>query len=169
MPWPARRQLLNITCADRGARVATLMAMHAPAILLHAASHLGGPRVLALPLLRVLAIVLGVLWVLLTPVGDLRRGAVGITLLGFTVYSAVVIAALWARPAGVVRRSSVVLLGDVVFALALISLSGGAGSTLFLALLVIAGLQSYYYGVRRGLPVGIAVAMAYVVVCWPTN
>ena len=146
----------------------TLMAMHAPAILLHAADHLGGPRVLAMPLLRVLAIVLGVLWVLLTPVGDPRRGPVGITLLGFTVYSAVVIAALWARPAGVVRRSSVVLLGDVAFALALIALSGGAGSTLFLALLVIAGLQSYYYGIRRGLAVGVAVAMAYIVVCWPT-
>lgn len=121
-----------------------------------------------MPLLRVLAIVLGVLWVLLTPEGDPRRGPVGTTLVGFTVYSVVVIAALWARPAGVVRRSSVVLLGDVVFALALISLSGGAGSTLFLALLVIAGLQSYYYGIRRGLAVGVAVAMAYIVVCWPT-
>jgi signal transduction histidine kinase len=144
------------------------MAMHAPAILLRAAGHLGGPRVLALPLLRVLAIVLGVLWVLLTPDADPRRGPVGITLLGFTVYSAVVIAALWARPAAVVRRSSAVLLGDVAFALALIALSGGAGSTLFLALLVIAGLQSYYFGSRRGLAVGAAVAMAYVVVCWPT-
>jgi hypothetical protein len=146
----------------------TLMAMHAPAILLHAASHLGGPRVLALPLLRALAIVLGVLWVLLTPAGDPGRSPVGITLLGFTVYSAIVIAALWARPAAVVRRSSVVLLGDVAFALALIALSGGAGSTLFLALPVLAGLPSYYHGIRRGLLVGVAVAMAYVVVCWPT-
>lgn len=146
----------------------TLVTMHAPTILLRAAGHLGGPRVLALPLLRVLAIVLGVLWVLLTPAGDPRRGPVGITLVGFTVYSAVVIAALWARPASVVRRSSAVLLGDVAFALALIALSGGAGSTLFLALLVIAGLQAYYYGIRRGLATGVAVAMAYVVVCWPT-
>jgi signal transduction histidine kinase len=145
-----------------------LAAMHAPAILLRAASHLGGPRVLVLPLLRILAIVLGVLWVLLTPAVESQRGPVGVTLLGFTVYSAIVIAALGAWPAAVVRRSSVVLVGDVAFALALIALSGGAASTLFLALLVIAGLQSYQYGMRRGLAVGVAVAIAYVVVCWPT-
>jgi nitrogen-specific signal transduction histidine kinase len=51
-----------------------------------------------------------------------------------------------------------VLVGDIAFALVLIALSGGAGSTLFLALLVIAGLQSYYHGIRRGLAVGVAVA-----------
>jgi signal transduction histidine kinase len=142
--------------------------MHAPGVLLRAADHLGGPRVLALPLLRVLAIILGVAWVTLGSADDPQRGAVAVALLGFVVYSAVVIAALWRWPAATVQRSSLVLFGDVAFALALIALSGGAGSTLFLALLVIAGLQSYYHGIRRGLAVGIAVAVAYVGVAWPT-
>jgi signal transduction histidine kinase len=144
------------------------MAMHAPGILLRAAAHLGGPRVLALPLLRVLAAVLGALWVMLSPGDDPQRGAVVVALFGFVVYSAVVIAALWRWPAAIVRRSTVVLAGDIAFALLLIRLSGGAGSTLFLALLVIAGLQSYYHGIRRGFAVGVAVAVGYVGVAWPT-
>ena len=142
--------------------------MHVPRLLQRAASHLGGPRVLALPLLRVLAIILGALWVALTPPADPRRGAVTATLLGFAVYSAAVIVALSAWPAAVVRRSTLVLLGDIAFALALIALSGGASSTLFLALLVIAGLQSYYHGLRRGVVVGVVVALGYLFVSWPT-
>jgi signal transduction histidine kinase len=89
-------------------------------------------------------------------------------LLGFVVYSATVITALWMRTAAVLRWNLLVLLGDVAFALALIAVSGGAGSTLFLALLVIAGLQSYYYGIARGIAVGIAAAAGYVAVSWPT-
>jgi signal transduction histidine kinase len=141
----------------------------APAALLQRATrHLGGPRVLALPLLRALAIVLGALWVALTPADDPRRGAAAVVLLGFVAYSATVITALWMRTAAVLRWNLLVLLGDVAFALALIAVSGGAGSTLFLALLVIAGLQSYYYGIARGIAVGIAAAAGYVAVSWPT-
>jgi signal transduction histidine kinase len=144
------------------------MSMHAPRVLLRAAAHLGGPRVLALPLLRVLAIVLGALWIALTPPADPRRGAVATALLAFALYSAAVIAALWAWPPAVLRRSTVVLLGDIAFALVLIALSGGAGSTLFLALLLIAGLHSYYHGMRRGIAGGLVVATGYVFVSWPT-
>lgn len=119
-------------------------------------------------MLRALAVVLGALWVALTPPDDPRGGTAGLVLLGFMVYSAAVVAALWAWTAAVLRRNAVILLGDVAFALALIAVSGGARSTLFLALLVIAGLQSYYYGIGRGLAVGIASGAGYLAVSWPT-
>ena len=142
--------------------------MHAPAVLRRAAEHLGGPRVLALPLLRTLAVLLGGLWVALTPVDDPRRATAALVLLGFIAYSAVVIAALWTWTAAVLRWNLLVSAADVGFALALIAVSGGAKSALYLALLVIAGLQSYYHGIARGLAVGIASAVAYLAVSWST-
>jgi hypothetical protein len=56
-------------------------------------------------------------------------------LLGFFLYSVTIIAALWSRPGVVLRLKS-------VFALLLVRFTGGAGSTIFLALLLIAGLAS---------------------------
>jgi signal transduction histidine kinase len=111
---------------------------------------------------------LGALWVALAPADDPGRATAALLLLGFIVYSAAVIAALWVWTAAVLRHNFIVLLVDVGFALALIAVSGGAHSTVFLALLVIAGLQSYYYGIERGLFVGIASAAAYLAVAWPT-
>jgi signal transduction histidine kinase len=142
--------------------------MHAPALLRHAAGHLGGPRVLALPLLRALAVLLGALWVMLAPAGDPGRAMAGLLLLGFVLHSALVVAALWLWTAAVLRCNLVVLLVDLAFALALIAVSGGAQSTLFLALLVVSGLQAYYYGMARGVAVATVSAAAYLAVSWPT-
>jgi PAS domain S-box-containing protein len=131
------------------------------------ARRLGGTRVLALPLLRILAILAGVVWVALAPTAWEWGGVHG-ALLGFFLYSVAVIAALWHRP-GVMLRLNVWVLGaDVVFALLLIHFTGGAESTLFLALLLIAGLQSYYYGMTRGVAVALASGVAYLVLVWPT-
>ena len=134
----------------------------------HVARRLGGTRVLVLPLLRILAILAGVVWVALAPNAYRQWGGVQGTLLGFFLYSVAVIAALWHRP-GVMLRLNVWVLGaDVVFALLLIHFTGGAESTLFLALLLIAGLQSYYYGMTRGVAVALASGVAYLVLVWPT-
>jgi two-component system NtrC family sensor kinase len=122
---------------------------------------LGGPRVLALPLLRILAVGIGVAWVALSP-GHEAGGLV----LAFVLYSAGIITALAAWPAGILRLNVFVLVVDLGFALALIAATG-AGSAMFLALLVITGLQSYYYGIRRGVLVGVAAAIGYLVVGWP--
>jgi PAS domain S-box-containing protein len=128
----------------------------------------GGTRVLALPLIRVLAIVSGYAWVLLAPRPVPEWTAVDTTMLGFLVYSVAVITALWLRPPAMLRLNLFVLLVDLAFALTLIHLTGGAQSTLFLALLVIAGLQSYYYGIRRGVLVALGSAVAYLAVVWPS-
>jgi len=131
------------------------------------ARRVGGPRVLALPMLRFLAILSGWVWILLTPRAagwDLLDS----TMLGFFLYSVALITALWVGPGRMLRLNFWVLVIDLAFALALIRLTGGARSTLFLALLLIAGLQSYYYGIRRGTLVALASSVAYLAVAWPT-
>jgi PAS domain S-box-containing protein len=129
---------------------------------------IGGTRVLALPLIRVLAVASGYIWVLLAP-GEYRGWTrLDLTMLAFLLYSLIVITALWIRPAAMLRLNFPVLVADLSFALLLIHLSGGARSTLYLALLLIAGLQSYYYGMTRGILVAAASAAAYLAVVWPT-
>jgi PAS domain S-box-containing protein len=131
------------------------------------ARRVGGARVLALPMLRFLAVLSGWLWILLTPAPG-ASALLEATMLGFLVYSVALVVALWTRPVRVLRLSLAVMAIDLAFALALIRLTGGAHSTLFLALLLIAGLQSYYYGIRRGTVVALASGAAYLVVIWPT-
>jgi PAS domain S-box-containing protein len=132
------------------------------------ARRVGGTRVLALPLLRTLAVLAGFVWVLLAPADHRGWGLVQTVLLAFFLYSATLMAALWRWPGRVLRLNVFVLAADLSFALLLISVTGGARSTLFLALLLIAGLQSYYYGLARGVAVALAAAAAYLVVVWPS-
>ncbi|MBI4592586.1 MAG: PAS domain-containing protein [Candidatus Rokubacteria bacterium] len=129
---------------------------------------IGGPRVLALPLIRALAIASGYMWVALAPAAYVGWDLLDTVMLGFLLYSLVVIGGLWLRPAAMLRLNSLVLLVDLAFALGIVHLTGGAHSTLFLALLLIAGLQSYYYGIKRGVLVAAGSAVAYVVVVVPT-
>lgn len=128
----------------------------------------GGPRFLALPFLRGLAIVAGFVWLALTPTDFVGWILLAFAIAGFALYSLVLYVLIWVRPTVVFRLHLPVLLIDLAFALLLIRLSGGAESTLFLGLLLIAGLQSYYYGIRRGVVVAIGASVAYVWVIWPT-
>ena len=56
---------------------------------------IGGPRVLALPLLRWLAVLAGCIWILLAPLEYAGGHAVRSVMLGFFLYSLVLTAALW--------------------------------------------------------------------------
>lgn len=128
----------------------------------------GGPRFLALPFLRGLAIVAAAVWLALTPTDFVGWILLAFAIAGFALYSLVLYVLIWVRPTVVFRLHLPVLLIDLAFALLLVRLSGGAESTLFLGLLLIAGLQSYYYGIRRGVVVAIGASVAYVWVIWPT-
>jgi len=145
--------------------MATMLDARAPIDRL--ARHIGGPRVLALPLLRTLALLVAVAWVALAP-ADQRSPALVLTVTGFLAYSIAVEAALWWKPAATLRLNLWVLLIDQALALTLIHLTGGARSALYLALPLIAALQAYYYGIKRGLAVATVSAAAYLVVIWPT-
>ncbi len=141
----------------------------APRLIERAASRLGGTRVLALPVIRILAVAWGYIWILLAPAAYRGWDAVDGTMLAFLLYSLAVITLLWLRPAIILPHHLLVLLGDLAFALTLIHLTGGARSGLWLALLLIAGLQSYYYGLARGLLVAVGSSAAYLAVTWPTS
>jgi PAS domain S-box-containing protein len=137
-------------------------------LLYRVSRRIGGPRVLALPLLRWLAVLAGCVWILLAPLEHARWHAVHSVMLGFFLYSLALTSALWRWPGRLLRFNLLVLAADLTFALLLIRFTGGASSTLFLALLLIAGLQSYYYGLLRGIAVAAASSAAYLAVIWPT-
>ncbi|MFQ5899520.1 MAG: ATP-binding protein [Candidatus Methylomirabilia bacterium] len=130
--------------------------------------HLGGVSFLALPFLRALAIVAGLVWLALAPAEFPDRGWLTVAVGAFAAYSVLLYSLLWVRPRFALDLHVPVLLVDLAFALLLISLSGGARSTLFLALLLIAGVQSYYYGMTRGVLVAVGASAAYLAVVWPT-
>jgi PAS domain S-box-containing protein len=132
------------------------------------AARVGGTRVLALPLIRAMALVSGYIWVWLAKDSEPRWNAVDTAMLAFLLYSLAISTVLWLRPGSTLRLNLLVVTVDVAFALTFIHLTGGAKSTLFLALLLIAGLQSYYYGIRRGLLIAGLSSAAYLVLVWPT-
>ena len=129
---------------------------------------LGGPRFLALPFLRGLAVMAAFVWLVLTPPDHPGWNRFALAMSAFAAYSFLLYVLIWFRPRLTFRFHLPVLLFDLSFALLLIHFSGGIQSTLYLALLLIAGLQSYYYGMGRGVVVAIVGAVAYFWVVWPT-
>jgi two-component system, NtrC family, sensor kinase len=132
------------------------------------AARIGGASMLALPLLRALAMVALVVWLVLAPVEYRRASGLLPTVVGFLLYCLAVEAALWWRPSATLRLNFYVLLIDQLFALTLIYLTGGARNSFYLALPLIAALQAYYYGLRRGVAVAVVSAAVYAVLVWPT-
>jgi two-component system NtrC family sensor kinase len=132
------------------------------------AARIGGALMLALPLLRALAMVALVVWLVLAPVEYRRASGLLPTVVGFLLYCLAVEAALWWRPSATLRLNFYVLLIDQLFALTLIYLTGGARNSFYLALPLIAALQAYYYGLRRGVAVAVVSAAVYAVLVWPT-
>ena len=127
---------------------------------------LGGTRMLALPLLRTLAVFAGFVWAALAPVKYTEGGELFLVLTGFSCYSVLLIAALVRWPHTLLRLNVLVLLVDVTFALLLVRFTGGPRSAVFNALLLIVGLQAYYYGLRRGMAVALGTGGAYVATIW---
>jgi PAS domain S-box-containing protein len=132
------------------------------------ARRIGGPRILALLLLRALAMLAAVSWVALVPPEYRASGVLARVIVVFLAYSLAVEVALCSWPRATLRFNFYVLVIDQLFALALIHLGGSTRSDLYLALPLIAAVQSYYYGARRGLAVAAVSAAAYAAVVWPT-
>jgi len=123
---------------------------------------------LALPLLRALAMVALVAWLGLAPPEYRQARGLSSAVVAFLAYCFAIEIALWWRPTATLRLNFYVLMVDQLFALGLIALTGGARNAFYLALPLIAGLQAYYYGLRRGVTVGVVSAAAYAVIVWPT-
>lgn len=118
--------------------------------------------------LRVAAIFGGYGWLLLTPLPQPQRSAVTLLLHAFTLYCVLLYAWIVAHQERMRRLNLLVLMIDLGFSLALIRLTGGVESPFFLALYLIAALQAYYYGVRRGVGVLVSSSLLYVMVIWPS-
>src|SRR3989304_4331338 len=94
------------------------------------AQRLGGPRVLALPLIRTLAVLAIVTWSLLSPTAPPGWDAVDTTVLAFVLYSAAVETARWSRRGPRLGWTAPALLVAQASALPLIGETGGARSGL---------------------------------------
>ena len=100
-------------------------------LLQQVARRVGGTRVLALPLLRTLAVLAGFVWALLASADDRGWGMVQSVPLVFFLYSVTLMAALWRWPRQVLRLNAFVLTADLSFALLLIHVTGGRGARSF--------------------------------------
>ncbi|HWP34032.1 MAG TPA: ATP-binding protein [Thermodesulfobacteriota bacterium] len=125
-------------------------------------------RLFALVLLRALVIVASFTWLAFAPLQVPQRRLVAGLLAAFLAYSLLLIRLLWRCPGRVLRWNLAVMAADMAFALALVHLTGGARSVFFLAFYLIAALQAYYYGLRRGVGVAAAASLLYLAVAWPT-
>lgn len=118
--------------------------------------------------LRVAAIIGSYGWLLLTPLPQTQRSTVTFLLYAFTLYCVLLYAWIVTHQEQMRRLNLLVLVIDLGFSLALIRLTGGVESPFFLALYLIAALQAYYYGLRRGVWVLVSSSLLYVMTIWPT-
>jgi PAS domain S-box-containing protein len=118
--------------------------------------------------LRATVILGSYLWLLFAPLPPSDRRAVAFLLHAFTAYSALLYLATYRNQPRVMRLNLWVLLIDLTFATCLIALTGGAASPFYLAFYLIAALQSFYYGIRRGIGVLACATLLYLVAIWPT-
>ncbi|MBI3780570.1 MAG: PAS domain S-box protein [candidate division NC10 bacterium] len=118
--------------------------------------------------LRVAVILGGYGWLILDPLAPPYRSSTAFLLHAFTLYCILLYVCLTCQQGRVMRLNVLVLVIDLAFALSLIRLTGGVASPFYLALYLIAALQTYYYGIGRGVGVLFSSALLYLVAVWPT-
>jgi len=118
--------------------------------------------------LRVAVILGGYGWLILAPLAPPYRTYTAFLLHTFTLYC--ILLYLWVayQQSRVMRLNVLILVIDLAFALALIRFTGGVASPFFLALYLIAALQAFYYGIRRGIGVLVSSSLLYLIAIWPT-
>ncbi len=118
--------------------------------------------------LRATVIVGSYAWLLSATLAPSDRRAVAFLLHAFTTYSAILYLLTYRNRPRVMRLNLWVLVIDLAFAVGLIRLTGGVESPFYLALYLIAALQSFYYGIQRGIGVLACAALLYLLAIWPT-
>lgn len=118
--------------------------------------------------LRVAAIIGSYGWLLLTPLLQPQRSTITLLLHAFTVYCVLLYAWILTHQEQMRQLNVLVMVIDLGFSLALIRCTGGVESPFFLALYLIAAIQAYYYGVRRGVAVLVSSSLLYLVTIWST-
>jgi PAS domain S-box-containing protein len=115
------------------------------------------------------AVILGCYgWLFFLPLAPADRRAVALLLHAFSAYSLLLYFLIARWQGRVLRFSSLVLAIDLAFAFALIRVTGGVESPFTPALYLIAAIQAFYYGIRRGIGVLLSLCILYVIIIWPT-
>jgi PAS domain S-box-containing protein len=127
-----------------------------------------GSAVLDFAVLRGIVILAGYSWWLLARLPASQRHPVALLLLAFTAYSAALYLWVYPQPGRVKRVGLLVLALDLAFAAGMIWITGGVASPFYVALYLIAALQAFYYGIRRGLWVCGSSAVLYLAASWST-
>jgi PAS domain S-box-containing protein len=127
-----------------------------------------GSPVFDFAVLRGLVILAGYSWWLLAGLPASQRRPVALLLHAFAAYSATLYLWVYPHPRRVGRVSLLVLTTDVGFATGMIWMTGGIASPFYLALYLIAALQAFYYGIRRGLWVCAYASILYLAAAWTT-
>jgi len=125
-----------------------------------------GPTFLGFALLRALVILGSFGWLFLGPLPPERRWPAFLVLLAFSIYSLLLYVLLVWNP-GLKRYNLVVLALDLGFAFLAVWLTGGLESEFYLGFYLIAALQSFHYGLGRGIGTALASSLLYLVSTWP--
>lgn len=113
-------------------------------------------------ILRVLTILGGWSWLLLTPLASAQRLILISILSWFCAYSCLLYLGIVLWPNRVRRLYLVALTLDLAFIYFLIRFTGGYSSSFFLAFYLLVAIHSFYYGVRVGLLVAACSSVLYV-------
>ena len=115
------------------------------------------------------AVILGCYgWLFFLPLAAADRRAVALLLHAFSAYSLLLYFLIARWQVRVLRFSLLVLAIDLAFAFALIRVTGGVESPFIPALYLIAAIEAFYYGIRRGIGVLLSLSILYVIIIWPT-
>ncbi|MBI2455686.1 MAG: sensor histidine kinase [candidate division NC10 bacterium] len=126
-----------------------------------------GPTEIVLGSLRVLVILGSAAWLALAPLPIPDRRPLVYLLLAFTGYSSFLLALLLRRPRWVARIDLTILVADLATAFALVFLTGGMQSELFVAFYLLTAIHAYCFSLVRGLAVAGTSAFLCYLSGWP--
>ncbi len=112
-------------------------------------------------LLRMMAIIGGISWTILSPLQDLQKNLLYINIAFFVIYSIILYVVYFSTSFKIRNIYIVALFLDLVFIYLLIKLTGGFFSDFYLAFFLLVALHSFYFGLRFGLIVATLSTVLY--------
>lgn len=115
-------------------------------------------------ILRCFLTVAGFAWLALSGSDLPSRVSLSRIIIGFSIYSVALYAALWLFRLSIRWVYHAAMLLDLAFVYGIVTRTGGLHSVFLLAFYLLAGLQSYYFGLRLGLVLAIPIAGTYALI-----
>jgi signal transduction histidine kinase len=112
-------------------------------------------------ILRLLVIVGGIAWMLLSPISESSQTALFFTYVFFCFYSIILYILIFLNPANIRTVYIAALFLDLIFLSLLVRWTGGLQSEFFLAFMVLIALHSFYFGIKFGIAVAVSSSLMY--------